>query len=113
MLEIGFDIALRKARDLDEYFRVNGRLAGPLHGIPLTLKDQFHVKGLETCMGYVGWVDTFEGQRGTNKERNSESELIREFNMLGAVVIGKVPATLSLLELLPSAHREQSLYCVC
>ncbi|KAM7205455.1 Amidase signature domain containing protein [Naviculisporaceae sp. PSN 640] len=89
MLEIGFDIALVRARELDEYFRVNARLVGPLHGIPLTLKDQFHVKGLETCMGYVGWVDTFEGKRGTDKERNTESELIREFNQLGAVVIGK------------------------
>lgn len=96
MLEIGFDIALCRATELDEYFRVNGQLVGPLHGIPLTLKDQFHVKGLETCMGYVGWVDTFEGKRGTNKERNTESELIREFNMLGAVVIGKVRTTFSL-----------------
>lgn len=27
---------------------------GPLHGLPVSLKDQFHVKGVETTMGYVG-----------------------------------------------------------
>nr|BAV32171.1 hypothetical protein [Sordaria araneosa] len=93
LLEIGFDIAIRRAKELDEYFEANDQLVGPLHGLPFTLKDQFHVKGLETSMGYVGWVNTFEGLKGTNKERNFESELIREFNMLGAVVIGKVLCT--------------------
>ncbi|KAK4208752.1 amidase signature domain-containing protein [Rhypophila decipiens] len=89
LLEIGFDIAIRRAKELDEYFATANQLVGPLHGLPFTLKDQFHVKGLETSMGYVGWVDTFEGQKGTNKERRFESELVREFNTLGAVVIGK------------------------
>lgn len=90
MLEIGFDLALNKAKELDDYFRTHRRLVGPLHGIPFTLKDQFHIKGLETCMGYVGWVGTFEGKKGTGKEKVFESELIREFCQLGAVPIGKV-----------------------
>jgi len=41
-------------------------------------------------MGYVGWVGTFEGEKGTGKERVFESELIREFRLLGAVPIAKV-----------------------
>ncbi|KAK3395141.1 amidase signature domain-containing protein [Podospora didyma] len=93
MLEIGFDIALQRAKKLDDYFRTHQRLIGPLHGIPLTLKDQFHIKGLETSMAYVGWIGTFEGQKGTGKERNFESELIKEFQSLGAVPIGKSPET--------------------
>ncbi|GAB1317295.1 amidase [Madurella fahalii] len=89
LLEIGFDSALARAKELDDYFEVNGKLIGPLHGVPLTLKDQFHVKGLETSMGFVGWIGTFEGRKGTGKEKNFESELVRELWSLGAVPIGK------------------------
>lgn len=41
-------------------------------------------------MAFVGWIDTFEGQRNTGKETNFESELIRELYSLGAAPIGKV-----------------------
>jgi amidase len=51
----------------------------------VSFKDQFHVKGVETTMGYVGWIDTFEGVKGTGKERNFDSELVRELKAMGAV----------------------------
>ncbi|KAL3471563.1 amidase signature domain-containing protein [Aspergillus californicus] len=93
LLEIRFDEAIERAYELDNYFKEHRRLVGPLHGIPLTLKDQFHIKGLDTSMGYIGWIGTFEGEKGTGKERTFESELIREFNILGAIPIGKAPET--------------------
>jgi len=53
--EIFFDAAIADAKALDEYFEENdGKPKGPLHGLPVSLKDQFHVKGVETTMGYVG-----------------------------------------------------------
>lgn len=69
---------------------------GPLHGLPVSLKDQFHVKGVETTMGYVGWIGTFQGKKGTGKERVFESELVKELRDLGAVLYCKtsVPHTL-------------------
>ncbi|RFU26570.1 hypothetical protein B7463_g9772, partial [Scytalidium lignicola] len=68
----------------------------PLHGLPVSLKDQFHVRDVETTMGYVGWIDTFEGKKGTGKEKASESEMVRELRTLGAVLYVKtsVPHTL-------------------
>ena len=47
-------------------------------------------------MGYVGWIDTFQGQKGTGKERVFESELVLELRNLGAVLYCKtsVPQTL-------------------
>lgn len=45
---------------------------------------------METTFAYVGWIGTFEGKKGTGKERVFESELIKELVSLGAVVIGKV-----------------------
>ncbi|KAL4871744.1 hypothetical protein BDV12DRAFT_206028 [Aspergillus spectabilis] len=93
LLEIRFPEAIERARELDAYFQDHKRLVGPLHGIPLTLKDQFHIKGLDTSMGFIGWIGTFEGEKGTGKDKNIESELIREFNILGAIPIGKAPET--------------------
>ncbi|KAI1204111.1 amidase [Annulohypoxylon truncatum] len=96
LLEIGFDQAISHAQKLDEYYDNHQKVIGPLHGIPITLKDQFHVKGMETTMGYVGWIGTFEGEKGTGKEKMFESELVRELVRLGAVPIGKTSLVTSL-----------------
>jgi len=89
LLEVGFTEALELARELDEYYKEYKKPVGPLHGLPITLKDHWHVKGMETTFAYVGWIGTFEGQKGTGKERVFESELIKELVSLGAIVIGK------------------------
>lgn len=52
--EIFFEQALDNAQVLDDYFEKHGKPLGPLHGLPISLKDQFHVKGVETTMGYIG-----------------------------------------------------------
>lgn len=52
--EIFFDAALADAQYLDDYYAKNGKPIGPLHGLPVSLKDQFHVKDVETTMGYIG-----------------------------------------------------------
>ncbi|KZT35454.1 amidase [Sistotremastrum suecicum HHB10207 ss-3] len=54
LTEIFVDRALEQARELDEYLRIHGKPKGPLHGLPIS--DQFTIKGLETIMGYVGWI---------------------------------------------------------
>ncbi|SPQ27180.1 4d5488d3-8290-446a-b4cc-13cd47e22ab9 [Thermothielavioides terrestris] len=89
LLEIGFENALARAKELDDYFNTNNKLIGPLHGLPVTLKDQFHIKGLGTSMGFVGWIDTFEGKKGTGKEKIFESQVVQELWSLGAIPIGK------------------------
>ncbi|KAH6629263.1 amidase signature domain-containing protein [Boeremia exigua] len=94
--EIFFDAAIDDAKKLDAYFAEYKRPAGPLHGLPISLKDQFHVKDVETTMGYVGWIGTFEGKKGTGKEKVYESEMVRELRASGAVLYCKtsVPHTL-------------------
>ena len=56
-----FDMVLRTAEGLDKYFKDNGTVKGPLHGLPISLKDQFHAEGYDTTMGYVGWIGSYEG----------------------------------------------------
>lgn len=47
-------------------------------------------------MGYVGWLDTFQGKKGTDLEKNFQSELANELMACGAVFYCKtsVPPTL-------------------
>lgn len=94
--EIFFDAAIQDAKKLDAYYGEHKRTKGPLHGVPISLKDQFHVKGVETSMGYVGWIGTFEGQKGTGKEKVYESEMVTMLRNAGAVLYCKtsVPHTL-------------------
>ncbi|KAK4508799.1 hypothetical protein PRZ48_002538 [Zasmidium cellare] len=94
--EIFFDQAIEEAEKLDKYFAEHKKPFGLLHGLPVSLKDQFHVKGVETSMGYVGWLGTFQGKKGTGKEKTFESEMVRELRSLGATLFCKtsVPATL-------------------
>ena len=37
--EIYFDEALRRAEELDAYYKSTGELKGPLHGLPISLKE--------------------------------------------------------------------------
>ncbi|KAK8222017.1 hypothetical protein M8818_000185 [Zalaria obscura] len=54
LTEILFDEALQQAQELDQYYALHKKPIGPLHGVPMTLKDQFDVKGHDTTLGYVG-----------------------------------------------------------
>ncbi|KAL2012127.1 hypothetical protein VTN00DRAFT_4845 [Thermoascus crustaceus] len=94
--EIFFDAAIEDAKRLDAYYAEHKKPLGPLHGLPVSLKDQFHVKGVETTMGYVGWIGTFQGKKDDPRRGVFESELVRELRALGAVLYCKtsVPATL-------------------
>ena len=47
----GMLAGLSRAREVDEFLREKGRTMGPLHGLPISLKDQFSMEGMETIMG--------------------------------------------------------------
>lgn len=51
LTEIFVDRALERATWLDEQLKSTGKVVGPLHGLPISLKDQIKIKGLETVMG--------------------------------------------------------------
>ncbi|KAJ5495774.1 Acetamidase [Penicillium diatomitis] len=93
---IFFEAALEDARKLDAYFAEHKKPIGLLHGLPVSLKDQFHIKGVETTMGYVGWIGNFQGRKDDPRHLTHESELVRELRALGAVLYCKtsVPCTL-------------------
>ncbi|KAK9460885.1 amidase signature domain-containing protein [Lipomyces oligophaga] len=81
--EVVFEQALERAKKLDEYYIREGKTSGRYHGVPITLKDQFNVYGVDTTLGYVS--------RSNNpvKDKSKEAVLVTIFEKEGAVVIAK------------------------
>jgi aspartyl-tRNA(Asn)/glutamyl-tRNA(Gln) amidotransferase subunit A len=72
--------ALETAQRLDDEAR-HGRFRGTLHGIPMGLKDIFHVAGLPTTAGARGFADTVPSHDAVAVER---------LRTAGAVILGKL-----------------------
>ncbi|CAI6097678.1 unnamed protein product [Clonostachys chloroleuca] len=49
--------ALAAARELDACFKATGKLVGPLHGIPISVKEHVGFKGRICHSGYTAWID--------------------------------------------------------
>ncbi|PGH30779.1 hypothetical protein GX50_06453 [[Emmonsia] crescens] len=80
LTEIVFEEALAQARKLDKSFKDTGKVKGPLHGVPVTLKDQFNIKGVDTTLGYVG---------RSFSPAAEDAVLVQILKSLGAIVIAK------------------------
>lgn len=80
--------ALAQAKEADAYYEKCKKPIGPLHGLPISLKDQFRIKGLETSMGYVGWVGKYDTE---------DSVLITMLRKAGAVFYVKTSVPQSLM----------------
>ncbi|MEZ5399426.1 MAG: amidase [Bryobacteraceae bacterium] len=71
--------ALDQARRLDAE-RASGHVRGPLHGIPVALKDVFCTKGVRTTVGSKIWADHVP---------NYDSAVAEKLEAAGTVLIGK------------------------
>ncbi|KAH8716848.1 amidase signature domain-containing protein [Phaeosphaeriaceae sp. PMI808] len=56
LTEIMFDEALARAKECDAYLEKEGKPIGPLHGLPISLKDHFNVKGTHATIGFVSFL---------------------------------------------------------
>jgi Asp-tRNA(Asn)/Glu-tRNA(Gln) amidotransferase A subunit family amidase len=86
-----FDSAIARAKQLDEYLIKHGKPWGPLHGLPVSIKDTFKVKGVDTTIGLVSLCF---------KPATSNSPLVDMLHALGCVIITKtnIPQTLASLD---------------
>jgi Asp-tRNA(Asn)/Glu-tRNA(Gln) amidotransferase A subunit family amidase len=50
------ETALERAAELDEHLAVHGKPIGPLHGVPISVKEHIAMKGLDVNGGYVSEV---------------------------------------------------------
>ncbi|KAJ5550502.1 Amidase [Penicillium sp. DV-2018c] len=57
LTEILFQPAIERARALDAEFRRTGKTRGPLHGIPISLKDTYNIKGFDSSIGMASLAE--------------------------------------------------------
>lgn len=48
--------ALSRAGELDAYYAEHKKPIGPLHGLPISVKEHVGMKGLDCNASYVSWV---------------------------------------------------------
>ncbi|OOQ84519.1 acetamidase [Penicillium brasilianum] len=56
LTEIFFDEALEMAKTLDEELQLTGKPKGLLHGLPISIKDNFHIQGKDATQGFTSLV---------------------------------------------------------
>src|SRR5690606_2558303 len=63
-----FESALAAAVVADER-RAKGEPLGPLHGVPITVKECFHIEGTPSCIGLSRYKDELQAADGVLVER--------------------------------------------
>ena len=91
LTEILFEDALVRARELDAHFKKTGRPIGPLHGLPISLKDTLKIKGYDASVGVAALCF---------KPADTNSALVDLLLSKGAVVYCKtnIPQTMMALD---------------
>ncbi|RKP06837.1 amidase [Thamnocephalis sphaerospora] len=82
--------ALVSARRLDDQLAATGPV-GPMHGLPISIKDCLAVRGYDVCVGYSTWI---------NKPMAEDSVIVQCLRRAGAIPYVKtnVPQTLLAFE---------------
>ncbi|KAA8648150.1 hypothetical protein EYZ11_000538 [Aspergillus tanneri] len=88
LTETFFDMALSRAQELDDHLAKTGQIVGPLHGLPVSLKESFSVTGIHTSLGYVSFLD--------QPPKSENSTLVEILISAGAVLYVKtnIPQTM-------------------
>ncbi|KAJ5551736.1 hypothetical protein N7535_000321 [Penicillium sp. DV-2018c] len=86
-----FDRALQRAKELDDHLQRTGTPVGPLHGLPVSVKDSFNIQGVDSSIGLSALAF---------KPATANAPLVDLLQSLGAVVIAKtnIPQTLATLD---------------
>src|SRR5215211_1041224 len=79
VVELRSEEALRESAAADEA-AARGAEAGPLHGVPMTIKDAFNVAGLSTTWGDPAFEDFVA---------RSDATVARRLRQAGAIIVGK------------------------
>lgn len=57
LTETFFEDAMKRGQYLDDYLKEHGRPVGPLHGVPVSLKDMINYRGVASTLGLISYLD--------------------------------------------------------
>jgi amidase len=80
--EIFFDRALEAAQQLDKEYATTGVPRGPLHGLPVSLKDCFPIEGTDATIGYTAFANAPTSE-------DEEAEITKIMRESGAILFCK------------------------
>ncbi|KAG2148923.1 amidase signature domain-containing protein [Suillus clintonianus] len=58
LIDFFLDEGIKQAQQLDEYFRKEGKVVGPLHGLPISVKAHYPIKGTVGTGGFLVDIET-------------------------------------------------------
>ena len=73
--------ALDRARELDRHFVRTGRFVGPLHGIPIAIKDNYDTLDMRTTAGAAADY--------ANDRPPDDATMVAKLRAAGAIILGK------------------------
>ncbi len=73
--------ALEEAAALDEHLRTTGKFVGPLHGIPVLLKDNVNTKDMPTTGGSLSLAGYMPA---------TDATIVQKLRSAGAIILAKV-----------------------
>ncbi|MEM7030027.1 MAG: amidase [Chloroflexota bacterium] len=79
VVQLAAETALKEATEADNAL-AQGNVTGPLHGIPMTIKDSFDTAGIISTWGTLGRKDTVPAQDAT---------IVTRLKAAGAILLGK------------------------
>ncbi|KAG2052288.1 amidase [Suillus hirtellus] len=88
------DEGIKQAQQLDEYFQKEGKVIGPLHGLPISVKSHYALKGTVGCGGFLVNMET-------STEDGDMTSILRS---LGAVFYVKTNQPQSVMHLESKSH---------
>ena len=78
IVELRSDLAMKEAAAADDAVR-RGASVGPLHGVPITIKDAFQVAGMHTTWGVEAFAD---------RVADRDATVVARLRSAGAIVVG-------------------------
>ncbi|CAI5760228.1 unnamed protein product [Candida verbasci] len=89
-VEFFLDDGFHRARELDDYYEKHGKIVGPLHGLPISLKEHLAMKGKIGHVGIVSLLDNITPE---------DAVTVKVLQNLGAVFYVRTNEPQSLLHL--------------
>jgi len=96
IVQLAEEQAMKRARSADDAL-ARGEIWGPLHGVPVTIKDEFETKGIVSTIGTLGLKDHVPKEDAT---------VVKRYKSAGAIILGKT----NVPELLWAAETDNYVY---